>query len=228
MEMENKLIKVDNEYYLVKEQIVLEDEYGVSFSQGINGYGRGYHVFLNDGKPASKLTSICDGVCKIVYSTKELNNVGKLSKLNCDEIFGTVDIRSLSNEDFESEMGEGPTSDENINSMIRKGYVNGAEFGFNKSNELNKDKLFTIEDIRKAYKKGKEDSYTQVGMTKQKEGEYIESLLQPTVVEVEICYMNDCYINPTNCSWTSFDCKLCTQVMIKLDENGCIILRKKL
>ena len=59
-----------------------------------------------------------------------------LSKQNCDEIFGVVDVRKLADVDFISEIDEGPTTNTDINSMIRKSYLNGAEFGFIKAMEL--------------------------------------------------------------------------------------------
>lgn len=221
--MENKLIKVDNEYYLVKEQIVLEGEYGVSFSQGINGYGRGYHVFLNDGKPASKLTSICDGVCKILYSTKELNNVGKLSKENCDEIFKTFSIEEIS-VDRASHFGgvyrnpEG-FSDEQIGYL--HGFIEGAE--------LNKDKLFTINDIDKAIEwatvNGRKGDITHYDIDN-----FIQSLQQPREIEVEIkmiCpHPSDTYRCGLEFGCDEDGCNNPIQIPFT-DSNGCIFIIKK-
>lgn len=221
--MENKLIKVDNEYYLVKEQIVLEGEYGVSFSQGINGYGRGYHVFLNDGKPASKLTSICDGVCKILYSTKELNNVGKLSKENCDEIFDVVDVDKLGQKHYEVHIKRGHTQEDSLQRKID--FI----IGFSKAMELNKDKLFTVEDIMKAFEAG----YETLESEKTYNEHYdilIQSLLQPREIEVEIkmiCpHPSDTYRCGLEFGCDEDGCNNPIQIPFT-DSNGCIFIIKK-
>jgi hypothetical protein len=69
---------------------------------------------------------------ELLATTEDTKHVLKLSKENCDYIFRVFDIRKLAEIDFECDMGSGPTSSGDINSMIRKGYINGAEFGFNK------------------------------------------------------------------------------------------------
>ena len=218
--MENKLIKVDNEYYLVKEQIVLEGEYGVSFSQGINGYGRGYHVFLNDGKPASKLTSICDGVCKILYSTKELNNVGKLSKENCDEIFGVTDIDKLAKKEAEKLHDKDKHDDWDIyNSLIYED-TQLIKIGFNKAMELNNDKLFTVEDIKKAFNAGWVQRHNEEGSHYENMETLIQSLQQLQEIEIEMESTRPIH------AMTDKGIKTFTQ-REKLDENGCLILTKK-
>jgi hypothetical protein len=65
-----------------------------------------------------------------------------LSKENCDEIFGVVDVKKLAIEthgkDYE----------------MFQGQIEWFKKGFNKAMELSKDKLFTVDDIRKAYATG--------------------------------------------------------------------------
>jgi hypothetical protein len=126
----------------------------------------------------------------------------KLSTENCDEIFGVVDVEKLA----ENKYGKGIYEIEQVDAYVE---------GFNKAMELNKDKLFTETDIRKAYQKGEEDSYTQGGLTKQKEDDYIQSLQQPTEIEVEIAVL-----------LTERDGGVVIETP-KLDKDGCLILKKK-
>jgi hypothetical protein len=77
-----------------------------------------------------------EGIIIASTSTKDGNN--KLSKQNCDEIFGVVDVEKLA-EEYDPNYAITDIS-------------NGFHFieGFNKAMELNKDKVFTLEDMRNA------------------------------------------------------------------------------
>ena len=77
-----------------------------------------------------------EGIIIASTSTKDGNN--KLSKQNCDEIFGVVDVEKLA-EEYDTNYAITDIS-------------NGFHFieGFNKAMELNKDKVFTLEDMRNA------------------------------------------------------------------------------
>ncbi len=115
---------------------------------------------------------------------------GNLSKQNCDEIFGVFDVEKLAEECAET----AHTMDELYENGLFYGFVSG----FNKAMELNKDKLFTVEDIRKAIEMARKGS-----MQEQHNGygqrtspifisdnlsvdTIIQSLQQPTEIEVEI------------------------------------------
>jgi hypothetical protein len=134
---------------------------------------------------------------------------GKLSKQNCDEIFGVVDVEKLAEEEI-------PYSSSTTINVQRMRFIHG----FNKAMELNKDKLFTVEDMGNlwdfcAYNKG---SFY----------EGLESLQQPTEIDVEI-EMESEYIrmggvkgvkgSSTKLSNPAYGCK-------KTDENGCLILKR--
>ena len=72
--------------------------------------------------------------------TSDLSNGGKLSKQNCDDIFGVVDFGKLAN--YEYPIGDWSSEE----SLVRKlAFLNGVD----KAMVLNKDKLFTVEDIEK-------------------------------------------------------------------------------
>jgi hypothetical protein len=137
---------------------------------------------------------------------------GKLSKQNCDEIFGVVDVEKLAKEFSDTIWGN---DDLNISKVS---YIEG----FNKAIELNKDKLFTLDDMKEAYGRG----FLQHGI--KSFNSLIQSLQQPKEIEVEI-EMEPEYIrmggvkgvkgSSTKLSNPAYGCK-------KTDENGCLILKK--
>ena len=105
--------------------------------------------------------------------------------------------------------------EEGINVGKYQGYLEG----FNKAIELNKDKQFTLEDMKKAISFGQ-------GMDLWKEEEqidkFIQSLQQPTEIEVEIETesMNIDEIREQGKGFLHGNTK-----KPKLDENGCLILK---
>jgi hypothetical protein len=132
---------------------------------------------------------------------------GKLSKQNCDLLFGVVDVEKLAKEDADLRFSEQGQED----SWLARN--TGIVWGFNKAMELNR---FTLEDMRKAYYVGYEDGKSGATFFQQ----LIQSLQQPTEIEVEIV-METCSMNP-------FDLD-CNEIIErpKLDKNGCLILKRK-
>jgi hypothetical protein len=130
---------------------------------------------------------------------------GKLSKQNCDEIFGVVDVEELANETWK-DLGVFTENDKHL-------WFGGFRNGFNKAIELNKDKVFTLEDVRKAFNKGylmkfnPSDEYTETltGL--------VQSLQQPTEIEVEI--VMERYPGLSLCAASP-----------EKDSEGCLILKK--
>jgi hypothetical protein len=160
--------------------------------------------------------------------TSGLVNGGKLSKQNCDEIFGKLDIY-YDAVDYAARQGHPSPegfSDEQVG--LLHGYIDG----FNKAMELNKDKLYTIEDMEEAIQFGLDGMYGyetgEDGTTKNQMKRFIQSLQQPTEIDVEI-EMESEYIrmggvkgvkgSSTKLSNPAYGCK-------KTDENGCLILKK--
>jgi hypothetical protein len=159
----------------------------------------------------AKLNKVDNGYVLLVDNIMYATDNDKLSKQNCDEIFGVVDVERLaenivtSHPDFKSEGF----------SDYQNGKLNGIIEGFNKAMELTKYKLFTVEDIMKAFEAG----YETLESEKTYNEHYdilIQSLQQPTEIEVEIEYMFSVEENgeSTNTGIT------------KLDENGCLILKR--
>ena len=129
----------------------------------------------------------------------------KLSKQNCDEIFGVVDVDDMM---------------ENILSNCEKtkdGYV----LGFQMAMELNKDKVFTLEDMRNAIQFGLDGMFGyeagEEGTTKNQMKRFIQSLQQLTEIDVEIV-METIY--------GIFDYKELRKKP-KLDSEGYLILKNK-
>jgi hypothetical protein len=137
------------------------------------------------------------------------NTFGKLSKQNCDEIFRVVNVEKLAEEEYKSH-----ASNEDLygnSEELQLAYKAGVVDGFNKAMELNQDKVFTLEDMKKAinlsYVIGKSDETYQE--CEKFVCEQLQSLQQQTEIEVEIemDILNE-YDQP------------------KLDESKCLILKK--
>lgn len=127
--------------------------------------------------------------------------IGKLSKQNCDEIFGVVDVEKLT-EEYGSKFAHSYDPEDFIE-------------GFNKAMELNKHKVFTEEDMRKAYFDGYNDKEENKFFNPSK------SIQQPTEIEVEI-EMEE--ISSTYLV-TIGEVKT-TKLEPKLDSSGKLILKK--
>jgi hypothetical protein len=134
----------------------------------------------------------------------------KLSKQNCDEIFGVVDVEKLA-EEYDPNYAITDIS-------------NGFHFieGFNKAMELNKDKQFTLEDIRIAIAYGEKHRDMDAGkIPYQPFFEFLSSLQKLTEIEVEV-EMDYCYY-PANLPKEG---EQRPTMRPKLDADGCLILKK--
>jgi hypothetical protein len=84
----------------------------------------------------------------------------------------------------------------------------GFKIGFNKAMELNKDKVFTVEDVKKIVEMSRDIKYVTFSID-----ELISSIQQPTEIEVEIEMENVKYFRMAQ--------------RPKLDSSGNLILKKK-
>jgi hypothetical protein len=129
----------------------------------------------------------------------------KLSKQNCDSLFGVVDVEKLAKRHHILQYIDAYNPD--IEPYVVADYT----AGFNKAMELNR---FTLEDIKRAISFGQ-------GMDLWKEeeqiGKFIQSRQQPKEIEVE---METCSMNPLD-----LDCDEIIE-RPKLDSDGCLILKK--
>lgn len=135
------------------------------------------------------------------------NPFGKLSKQNCDDLFGVIDVDKLAKE----------------NTGDIRAYSNYTK-GFNKAMELNKNKLFTELDVEKMLLKmaqkcrGEKDlSFPDYVNNINKNTEIIiQSFKQPTEINVEI----------ETVPALSNNGSVYYGDVPKLDSNGCIILKR--
>ena len=146
---------------------------------------------------------------KMASSAK--NPFGKLSKENCDEIFGVVDVDKIFLDCYGHAL--------NKNAIIRH---EGFTEGFNKAMELNKDKLVTIKELKIImlelfYLEKNEDEAED--MFRERQLAFIEnniqSLQQPTKIEVEV---------EQTLVQSSIDGEVIWEY--KLDNNGCLVLKR--
>jgi hypothetical protein len=148
-----------------------------------------------------------------------------LSKQNCDEIFGVVDVKEviaknmLDHNIVDKAVDFSNANPENNGAYLA--YIAGASEAF-KAMELNKDKVFTLEQMSVAYNTNRS-------------GTLFEQLInsfggQPTEIEVEIeliCpHPSDTYRCGIQYGCDGDGCNHPDQVPC-LDSEGCLILKKK-
>jgi hypothetical protein len=157
----------------------------------------------------------------------------KLSKQNCDEIFGVTDIEKLAHE-----------FSQNLRGRSNLYAIMGFDAGFSKAMELNKDKQFTLEDVLNAYMEGTNDGAQFESLmdydsedfdeahefAKEAEREFRESIQQPTEIEVEIemeKVVDETKVVGAVKGVKGSGDKITTYKAVpKLDAEGCIILKK--
>jgi hypothetical protein len=154
----------------------------------------------------------------------------KLSKQNCDEIFGVVDVDKLAIECMQNTINQ-ETGDEIHKLSVALGFKKG----FNKAMELNKDKVFTKQDIINYMNRvwewceGKKD--VECSSATELRSKHIESI-QPTEIEVEIEMEQYGYCEGCRKSgmWHCAHADTCgyaeTREKPKLDSEGCLILKR--
>jgi hypothetical protein len=151
--------------------------------------------------------TLMDGDKMIASSDSDFQTdyeVMKLSKENCNEISGVVD---------------------SYPAYMKDSFIQIYKDGFNKAMELNKDKLFTLEEVMQAFLKGQEMQVDYFS--------YKNSLQQPTEIEIEIEMENYGYCEGCRKAgmWHCAHADTCgyaeTRERPKLDENDCLILKKK-
>lgn len=154
-----------------------------------------------------KLNKVDNGYVLLVDNILYATDNDKLSKQNCDEIFGVVDVEKLARE----EACDCEASECDVRDDYKK--------GFNKAMELNKDKLFTEDDVNLAFVLGKNNDESRIN-------KLINSRLQPTEIEVEVVMENKEYILNQNGEGFEDQSYRTWEKVPKLDSNGNLILKK--
>jgi hypothetical protein len=152
----------------------------------------------------------------IIASTSIKKGISSLSKKNCDEIFGVVDVENWA--DFYGAFTKG-------NVDFKLGASKGFEDGFNKAMELNKDKVFTLDDMKNAM----DCMMTQYfefheQPTTGRRDEYLKSLQQST--EIEVMIEMECKIGCEHLVLNGENSLCCGNKVPKLDSEGCLILKR--
>ena len=159
----------------------------------------------------------------------------KLSVKNCIDIKNGYDLDKLAY-DFAKYHSIYPTAQDDT----EYGFKNG----FNKAIELNKDKVFTLEDMSKAIEMARQiqdtlkNEYFSIEylkelnevshkFTKEKftEAEIIQSLRESTEIDVEI-KMEPCFYDQSLGGFSTSYTEDKPKEQPKLDSDGCLILKK--
>lgn len=151
----------------MKAKLIKQNGIGIQTVDGVD-----YYLVLND---------------KIYHTnplTSEIVKGGKLSKQNCDEIFGIVDVEKLCKQEAEKLHDKSKHEDWDVYNCLVYEDTEMIKIGFNKAIELNKDKKFTEDDMIAFALK-----FSQL-----KNGEFFKGLnellneysKEPTEIEVEI------------------------------------------
>ena len=144
----------------------------------------------------------------------------KLSPENCDEIFGVFDVEKLAKEVL-------PNDDTTGTLSKQKGFV----IGFNKAMELNKDKVFTLEDMRTAMTYGivqEGTGFEGIHSVDDLFNLILKKVSQPTEIEVmvemevaDLAFYENGERHPIKANLPErFKYKP------KLDSDGCLILKR--
>jgi len=159
-----------------------------------------------------KLNKVDNGYVLLVDNIMYATDNDKLSQSNCDEIFGIVDVNKLAEEWVFDKNGHKWSNNDNSAGDNYGSYKEG----FNKAMELNKDRLFTIEDMKRAYLESNKYEWF---------GDLIKSIQQPTEIEVEI-KMEPCFYDDSLGGFSTSYTEDKPKEQPKLDSDGCLILKK--
>jgi hypothetical protein len=164
----------------------------------------------------AKLIRRDNGEFYLIDENNKITSHHHLSKQNCDEIFGVVDVEKYVDEYVaEWEYTE------------RIGFRDG----FNKAIDLNKDKHFTLGDMKRAFNCGRDSESIDRFEDWRIFTHFIDSL-EPTEIEVEIEMENYGYCEGCRKAgiWHCAHADTCgnaeTRKRPKLDLSECLILKK--
>lgn len=171
-------------------------------------------------------------VDETTYATTSDNPYKKLSKQNCDEIFGVVDTKEV----IAKKMNDYNIVDKAVdfsnanpeNNGAYLSYIAGAYEAFSIM-ESNKDKVFTLDDMKLMFEFGYRKN-NLIETTFESALNFIQSLQQPTEIDVEIemkKVVDETKVIGAVKGVKGSGDKITTYKSIpKLDSNGCLILKR--
>jgi methanogenic corrinoid protein MtbC1 len=158
-----------------------------------------------------KLNKVDNGYVLLVDNIMYATDNDKLSKENCDEIFGVIDVEKLAND-------VGEKYNHSLYQFAKDRFIEG----YNKAIELNKDKVFTEEQVIE-FTMSMISQYVQ-GNTNIWNRELLsESLQQPNEIEVEIMMESSKFIVDKS---QRDDVRNGFNYRPKRDSENCLILQK--
>lgn len=165
----NKLIKIKENYYVIDDSEIKEDDYYLVLEEG-------EYVLYN-------LVSETNGKnpLKVTHSTQE--GIGEQLNLNdIEELVNGYSIREMAEKDAHLVWNDETTFENEQREL--NGHIIGFIEGFKAHKELSKDKLFTVDDLIFMYNKG------VIAMRKHVDSfdncqKHIQSLLPPTEWNIE-------------------------------------------
>ena len=171
----------------------------------------------------NNIYTLMDGDKMIASSDSDFQTdyeVMKLSKENCDEIFEVIDVEKLACDECHIHIDaykfiQTLKSGKSLNEIVFEAKVGGYIMGFNKAMELMGDNKFNDNHIVDAFMAGHlRGMNTDMGEDNTHPicSEYLNSLQQPTEIDVEIV-MDIC------------GDKVYAVPEPELNENGCLILK---
>ena len=169
----------------------------------------GYNLLME--QPQGRLLEATCSISELKRLEENNVSVKKLSKQNCDQIFG---VKSIIATPLNEYIKERRSQEECI------GFING----FEKAMELNKDKLFTVGDMHDAVMLGVCFENTGIqGISNYNEAKdlAIKRALKPTEIDVEIEM-----VEPHQYEMCSNPKDHSSCLTPKLDENNCLILKR--
>jgi hypothetical protein len=180
-----------------------------------------YYLKRDYGKTIATTRFPFDGPAIMIAKNAAIE-LQKISHVKCGELFGIVDVEKLADELYNGHAMA-------VDWQLEK---SGFKTGFNKAMELNKDKVFTIEDIKRAFIAGSNFTSPDEVVLNKTFGEsmisLIKSLQQPTEIEVEIemevadlAFYENGERHPIEA-----DLPERFKYKPKLDSEGCLILKK--
>jgi hypothetical protein len=151
------------------------------------------------------------GTTDLDYQKTWSDRCHKLSKQNCDEIFGVVDVEKLADEFAKTKSSH---------SQWLNTHKRDFKEGFNKAMELNKDKVFTLKDVETAmrivFDWSEGDNHSECTSLNELLDKF-QSLQQATEIEVEIKMEKTPVRMPGIMVFTKTP---------KFDPEGCLTLKK--